>query len=348
MISLSSFLTDPYRSTLVVFALLATAAYAHKIMREESTFLAAFWLVCMWSGIRCGLGTQTILPGDKFELLLIDRSALEGLYWLCLSTFLYAAASAAQLASLVNALVVLNIALLVLPPNYGLLSNPSMSGTFAALCLPLLLTHPVKKVGRVLAALTLILLPFTKASNPLAIAGAEMLAFSFFIPWRRRAMIWAVSAGVAVLATWKMGGLHVLTDGSGRFNLWKEVWQYWATLAPWGLGTGTGSFYGLSHHFIQGGGHTLFPFMHSDWQQVLFEQGVFGILSGSALYGSLLWASRRHAVLFSFWIGWGIACLSNMPVRYVPTAICGLLALKITLAMNREKCPLKTKGKRRA
>jgi len=322
---------DPYRFTLVVFAYLACLAFAHRIWKEADGFLAAFWLVCMVSGIRTALGTQTFLPGGKFEMLMIDRSVLEGLYWLCLSTFTFMALRSSQLAFLCNLMVVANLCLLAFPPHWGLLVNLSMSGTFGALAVPILGLLPPKK-GGILIVLTTLSLPLLHASNPIAILVAEAVAVSFYVPWKPRLLLWGTGAAFAAAGIGYMGGVGTLLHGSGRYELYADVWRFWREIGPWVLGTGTGSFYGLSLHFLQSGGRQLFPFLHSDWQQVIFEQGILGGVCAVSLFCALLWYTRRAPLLFSFWIGWGTACLSNMPMRYVPTGVLALLALKLSLA----------------
>lgn len=323
-IAVSDFLIDPYRSTVCLASVIACISFGWRVRG----WLGLAWTAVALSGIRVAMGTQTFYRDD---LVLIDRVVFESLTWLLLSTIVFLQFKVNHLIHICRVVGILNCAMLLIDPRYGVLSNSSMSGTFQALLIPLYFAGNSKFfLGLGVASVLAVLL--TKASNPILIMGVEFAAMALYLPWKGRLTFLLGSLGLGSLGVWLMGGFGRFTDSSGRWGLYNDAWDFWRQLGePWLFGTGTGSFLALSRNFIQDG-KNLWPFMHSDWQQILFEQGFLGLFSALGLFMTLLWRSREKPLIFSFWIGLGAAGVFNMPLRYVPTLLLALAMLKYSYA----------------
>lgn len=317
-IQLQDFLIDPYRSTIFTAIFISVLVFAVRAKSWHEWLL----IVCFVSGARIVFGTQTFFPLSNWELIRVDRCALEGLVWLLVSAAIFQKLNLEYSFRFLSVLGWVNFALLVAPPHLGLLSNPSMSGTFQALLIPFLYSR-----GGPLWVLSAVAIPFIKASNPIAILGVEILTLSLSLPFRWRASIFSLTGTGLAISVYFMGGLSIFLSGSGREELYQKAWQFWQSVgSPWILGTGTGTFPALAWRFPVSNSH--FPFMHSDWQQILYEQGVVGLFFAIGLIVSLLWRTRHFPVHFAFWIGLAVSGIFNMPLRYAPTAFLCLVMLK--------------------
>lgn len=124
-----------------------------------------------------------------------------------------------------------------------------------------------------------------------------------------------------------------LLNDNGRRELWREVWEFWqANVSPW-FGSGTGSFelYGPHINVSNGNNHTLFIWTHNDWLQILFEQGVLGLVLALTCLGFCLYRTRSRPHLFSAVLCFAFIMVAQMPWRYLPSALYGAVLLRAIL-----------------
>lgn len=118
--------------------------------------------------------------------------------------------------------------------------------------------------------------------------------------------------------------------GSDRLHAWARYFYEWIHFGDgtFFLGTGGGSFQWLSMLTDDFKG-PLFLCMHNDWLQILYEQGVLGLMCA---IGTFLYACQRargNPRLFSAVVTAGVFGLFWHPLRFFPSAVL------ITIAFTR-------------
>lgn len=145
---------------------------------------------------------------------------------------------------------------------------------------------------------------------------------------------------VAAIGGWMVLGSK-LTNSDGRFALWRQVWDFWtANVNPW-IGSGTGTFELLGPHInVSNGNETLlFIWLHNDWYQILFEQGVVGLTLALTCFGFALYRARRDTAVFATVLTFGFVMLAQMPWRYGPSALFGAFVLRRVLDKKERPVP---------
>ena len=114
-------------------------------------------------------------------------------------------------------------------------------------------------------------------------------------------------------------------DGSGRWGGYLVFMTEWWNSGHQILGLGMGSFgvmsrsISLKHNFNT---FEIWPWLHSDWLQTMFELGVVGFILYAVLFVSVSkdLYTKRSSLLFSIWMGLGASALIDFPIRYFPMA----------------------------
>lgn len=121
----------------------------------------------------------------------------------------------------------------------------------------------------------------------------------------------------------------VLFNGSGRYELWKGVWEYFSHTNRFdqmiGKGAGTYLMYGPAIQIadaiktltnIEGVKITQFPTLHNDWFQILFETGVEGLLLAIAIFAAAVYKARYKPAICAALVTFGAVALVQMPLRW--------------------------------
>jgi O-antigen ligase len=124
-----------------------------------------------------------------------------------------------------------------------------------------------------------------------------------------------------------------LFSSRGRDYIWTQSYYFFRDHLHWMMGSGLGGFYVIGPALMAKGQTNVFIWLHSDWFQTLFEQGIVGLLLILVMYGHALWRARRVPELFAALTAYAVFGAANMPLRY---PICGLFgALLIRWAMEK-------------
>lgn len=192
----------------------------------------------------------------------------------------------------------------------GFLGNASVDGCFIAIALPYL-----GRTARWAPWIGALAILSTGSSSAIA-AGAVALG-----PW------YAAPAGIAA---WMITGRELLNP-NGRFNVWRIAFEWWGDhVSPiFGSGLGTYFLFGPHAQIVRNQASTgIFTVMHSDWLQVLFEQGVLGLALAFCLFVSAWGHSRGEPATRSALLALGTACAINMPFHFFLSACLGTLILR--------------------
>jgi hypothetical protein len=209
----------------------------------------------------------------------------------------------------------------------GLMKAPSFDTAFLALLLPFI-GSPLKRLmgprsGRAAAlairAAMLGTIVAHHGSTAFLVLIAEVLVL--FRPerkWLRVGAFAAVVAGFGALAVFHSNGPWL--DGSERIQVWLRDFSYWWTVPRFiAVGTGPGTFM-WADYMIAGFVQPMFPAMHSDILQVLFEFGLIGFALASGVFADALHRAWRNPKLLAGVFGVLAFSTTYHPARFFPTA----------------------------
>jgi hypothetical protein len=214
---------------------------------------------------------------------------------------------------------------------WGLLLNASMSGCFSAV-----LFHLFAPREKALRAFLVISILVAGRSLPVAVLFCGIGA-SLFAQRRYRAL------SLAVLASFAVGFLlkgRYLLDPRGRDFVWSLAFAHFRDHLPWSVGGGLGSFYVVGPALSSHANAPVFVWLHSDWFQTLFEQGVIGFVLVAAMYAHALWQTRKTSDLFPTLTAYAAFGVANMPLRYPLSGLLGAFLIRWALEKSeKEKAP---------
>lgn len=314
--------------------------------------IGSYWLAKRYSwtvGVAFGLSALSALRGFQDtmngwstnpivrELNLASESALISLILTvavvqCLSTKTWV--SFFKVVAGINAVAICGDALFHLPWDFlfgdgpwlglvskepwGLLLNASMSGCLNAAIFPLL--NPKEKA---LWWLVLISIVVTGRGLPIAVLCAAVSAW-LLLNRRYKQLLGAVVASAVVAVVVKGANLF---HPRGRDVIWIASYKYFREHLSQLFGCGLGGFYVFGNHFNTGDS-TIFVWMHSDWMQTIFEQGLVGFTAVVLMYLHALRRTRKTPQLFAALVGFGAFAVANMPLRYPIAGIFGAVLIR--------------------
>lgn len=191
----------------------------------------------------------------------------------------------------------------------GIMSWPSLSTAFIALCLPWL---PMW-----LAVAGVITILAHHGSTALVIFAVQMIVEATRWKSRHWLLILFLNA-LAITAYIHSSG--PLLDGSERLAAYRRFMDLWSSdinLILFGSGPGTFMWVSLIFDKFKG---DLFLQLHSDWLQITFELGMLGVLLSVGVLGECSVKAWRSPKLLSGVLGAGAFMLTYHPLRFFPSA----------------------------
>jgi len=155
--------------------------------------------------------------------------------------------------------------------------------------------------------------------------GAFMLAVGayFFFAKKRAYQEWVIVALglvlIGIFAYFYLGQDRIFTT-SGRMVVWKNSFYFWKRFANMWIGFGQGSamqVVPVTQKLFQQDSNQVFLWMHNEWYQVLFEQGIIGLVLWLYAYLHLLvktFLNNEKYITVAI-IVFGFVCLFNYPFR---------------------------------
>lgn len=208
---------------------------------------------------------------------------------------------------------------------WGILFNASMSGCLNAAIFPL-----IDSKQKFLRGLVLVSVIVAGRSLPVAVLFVG-IGSGFFLQRRLRALLLAIPASLIVGYLLKGGDLFA---SRGRTVIWGKTLSMFQEKLNMAIGSGLGGYY-VAGPLLLGPSTIAFIWAHSDWLQILFEQGIIGFLIVLAMYIHALWRTRKTPQLFSALMAYGAFGVANMPLRYPISGLLG--AFLIRWAMEKDK-----------
>lgn len=227
-------------------------------------------------------------------------------------------------------LSVVNCAL-ILGLGYGMFNAHTMDATFIALLLPLNIglafTSPLKPLNFILAGIPLLTMFMANVgSTVFFVLALQLGAFLLMVgSWR-----WLVPAVIVILGYGYMREGANLYTSPDRVDEWIKIMGWWWSNANIWVGTGSGTFMWLGPA-IQNRADNLFTWMHNDWLQIIFEQGIIGITLTMWLLMECLYKARNRPWLVSSIAGVCFAMVTQFPLRFPLTILFVLLLIHASL-----------------
>lgn len=319
-----------------------------KIGKKYHPIIALFWAYVVLSGIFIGFfPTKEGIYGDLQIRIdqVAPQSALLAIL-VPLFVMILKRDSIRFLIFLFELLALLN-SILVIFLGRGIFFAYSFDLTFIAMVYPSILFRPEiyivdKKTGIIntdlasfiyeilLVTLPAIAMIVRPSSTPTIMIAMSLTAY--FILTRRSLsflLVLPVIVSVGVL----LSGVDFLSS-NGRFEMWEYFFNWWNVWANQWIGTGTGSFQWIGP-FMQINEQfktdSTFHFMHNEYLQILFEQGVIGFsLFLFSIYIAIKRSVQTPWVLASI-VAICVCFLTQFPLRWIIPQIWIMIIFRLAL-----------------
>lgn len=214
---------------------------------------------------------------------------------------------------------------------WGILLNASMSGCLNASIFPLF-----NSKDKIFRYLILVSIFAAGRSLPVAVLFVGIGAL-LFAQKRYRALHWAIPISFIVGFLVKGRGLF---ESRGRDYIWTQAYYFFRDHLRWSIGSGLGGFYVIGPVLTNKEQGTTFIWLHSDWLQTLFEQGIIGFVIILGMYLQGLRLARVTPQLFSALVAYAAFAAANMPLRYPLAGIYGAFLMRWAMEKSALKTPL--------
>ena len=217
----------------------------------------------------------------------------------------------------------------------GFYNNASMAGCFIAATMPFITFLKLDKLYLFsLVLLCSFCIFLTNSSMSLGVLAVCAVAYG----WTTRYKWYSLAtAGFIVLGGYISQGKN-LFDPSGRGSIIFMGWVYFKEFTKELIGTGPGTStvfipYLQSIHHPEFFKRNVFLWYHSDWFQILFEQGWLGLIVYSIAYIFALIKSYNYPPVFASVAAIGAWSMGNYPFHWpVHSLICvGIILMSFTL-----------------
>jgi O-antigen ligase len=221
--------------------------------------------------------------------------------------------------------------------GHGVMNAGSVDMAFMAMVYPMMLFRKKLTWSRIII---LVLPPacvfFKRSGSTVFFALALGIGAGLLL---QRKWYWVLASTAACLGVGKyiadtgQGGL--LSD-SGRFEPWTVIMNWWVEWANMWMGTGTGSFQWLGPT-IQNKENDLLIFMHNEYLQVIFEQGVIGFALMLAMIFLCLKGARKSPWLLAPCMSTLFVFVTQMPLRFIFSQLFILMLMRLCLDEDTKK-----------
>ncbi len=280
--------------------------------------LGLLYCIIMQSGFRSGMGTETALT-----LTLIA-------FVFCNLPREWATKVAAAFYGLCTISTIITFCQLNEPAysRMGISGNASMNGCLIAVTLPVSLqflvsiVFPWSVIPLVFATVAIVAVFGTQTSIPVGVLAIVILAQAFAMRNLKHIGWWVVVAVFSGIGLF-MNPTHFF-DSSGRIQGWKVIFNWWLESGEFwnGLGTGAGNIIFANHAATHSTIGNMY-WAHNDFLQILFDNGVIGLVSASIVLLYALRASFNRPWLFSAIGGYGAMAFFNFPAHLPIHALVG-------------------------
>jgi O-antigen ligase len=212
---------------------------------------------------------------------------------------------------------------------YGFMTNTSMEATFLAVVAPLVFS--LGNIQLIIFPIYAIAIFLTSSSN--GIIGF-VLGISVYLFMEKKYKLLIIPGLFGLIGAIKYNS--IIFNPNGRKEIWTLAMTKWSENFSYLTGSGFGTYGGFGP-WIQrvyekpvNGGWVIYPNLHSDFLQIIFELGIIGIVLAIISYAVAINKAKNRSWLLASVITYAFVSLANMPSRYILTALVGLYLLKET------------------
>jgi hypothetical protein len=217
----------------------------------------------------------------------------------------------------------------------GFSGNPSMHASIICCTMPFLFVS--KKSAAIAVAMALAVMYFVHESIPIGVFSVVVLSYAFAkMKWKS---LWLLIPVAAVFVVGYLDQKERLFNGSGRFETWGVLFQWWwKNVSPWtGYGIGASvTTVPIIQKMIQDWRWGFFLWIHCDYLQLLFEGGVLMLVSALLAAGAVAIKSFHSPRLFASWMGMCALSAVNYPLHLPVHALVGMCL--VYLAVREPVC----------
>lgn len=313
---------DLWRFPNFIFILLMLCFVSFKIAKKTNLIAGVASFYTFFSALFV-YALSSVRYGQQFQFYMNTVAARAFMQSIVSVFFLYTIENTAilwalfELASYVNSLLMLF--------GYGITRILSFNATFAAITVPLIWFKPSSMKFPYSLIMFLPIAAIIKAggSTPIFVCIAGFLGmaiaskrWNFVFP----SIILPLIAGMFLER-------DQLLNSNERVERWKTFMSWWIDHNDKILGTGSGTFEWLGP-IIERRDSNAYVFMHNEYLQILFEQGIVGL----ALFLIVFYVAARRSFktpwLFASLCSVSVAMLTQFPLRFVITQLFVLLILR--------------------
>ncbi len=281
-------------------------------------------------GTKIGLGTESILT--VMTLLLFT----------CVLLFIESSQIRFMLTALVfiaigNSLIMLYryISTSDFENAWWVVTNHSLDASFVALMAPVII---LLKLSRKIKVALLMIVSSAVLASKSNTGACVLISFPiFYFLSSKDYKKLRLSLFVALLAVPVISSVYgsKLLHDTGRFNAWILMMGFWKKNLSLLFGGGPGSYWVYSSAIQTG--HFKFTWMHNDFLQQLFENGIIGLLSCVLLYTIALKRSFNRPYLFSMVVGYGIVSMTLYPSHLFFFQLIAVALIYLCFAPNKNE-----------
>lgn len=324
-----------WRAQIFLLLILGSAYFAYHIGKRSKSGVAgilAGWVLI--SGANVIANPKIVLTIMELRLKLVASRSFMVTAMLLYFVSNISSYALTGLMFLVQGLAALNCGLL-LSVGHGLFNADSMDATFIAMTIPMSLYINNKHLGlkwRILVSAIPILTVFRAVSigaggsTPVFVLATQVA--SYLVATRHSYFILPTFASLFGFGYWARG--EAIYSSPDRISNWKLFMSWWWENANIYLGSGSGTFQWLGPA-IQNRADNLYVWMHNDFMQIAFEQGLLGIALAVALLVTCLRRAWERPWLVASIGGVCFSMLTQFPLRFAASQLFLLLLIRLSL-----------------
>lgn len=213
---------------------------------------------------------------------------------------------------------------------WGLFGNTSMGATYLAILTPMVLSVCAKGLKYFLMCLWVVALWYSQSSLAFGIFALSIGVYLLNCNCTIRGILKVVFTGAIALAIGPFFDYQFYTAlHIDRWDIWASYLKWLDIYSNWWIGVGSNAFMAFGPSIqqwakIEGDGHIMW--LHNDWLQLLFENGIVGLILWINLSVIVLVKSfmDRNNVIFTALVAYLFAMLGNYPAQLFMFSLLGV------------------------
>lgn len=335
--------TDTWRTHQLFGLIITTIAFCWMIAKPMGKWYAIALCYSVISAIWLFQNPEEVWPG---LMIRIDATSANAAFVMILISAVIAFAKKELLEIFLSGIVLavsMNCVSVIIF-KHGMFHGSSMDNAAAALCLPFAF-YVKNKRWQEWTMITIILTSIFVRHGTTALVMLFAMTFVqiFYAKKIKKGAILALSLailGVGYVISYKYimtlyGEISIKSLTSERYHNWAEGMTWWWSNANLFFGTGTGSYQWIGPA-IHNQKTLIYIWMHNEYLQGIFEQGLVGLALFVTVYVIALRKSISQPWLFTTFIGLGIMSITQFPFRFFITQLMIVLLLRMSQE-NEEK-----------